>query len=115
MHLDPSVLVLQADPSPETEALEMTELKDVGLRDTGDRYEIVEDGQVVYADYRRQGERLYIDYVFSPVALRGTGASGRLMAAVAAKARGEGLSITPICGYAAAWLRRSHEFRDLVA
>jgi predicted GNAT family acetyltransferase len=85
------------------------------LQDTGDRYEMVEDGQTVYADYRRQGERLYIDYVFSPVPLRGTGASGRLMAAVAADARAKGLSITPICGYAAAWLRRSPEFRDLVA
>ena len=85
------------------------------LQDTGDRYEMVEDGQTVYADYRRQGERLYIDYVFSPVPLRGTGASGRLMAAVAAEARAKGLSITPICGYAAAWLRRSPEFRDLVA
>jgi len=84
------------------------------LSDTGDRYEIVEQGQRVYADYRRQGERLYIDYVFSPVPLRGTGASGRLMTAVARKARAENLRITPICGYAAAWLRRSHEFRDLV-
>ena len=84
------------------------------LTDTGERYEIVEDGQTVYADYRRTGERLYIDYVFSPVPLRGTGASGRLMAAVAAKARADHLTITPICGYAAAWLRRSHEFRDLV-
>ena len=84
------------------------------LTDTGDRYEMIEQGQTVYADYRRQGERLYIDYVFSPVPLRGTGASGRLMTAVARKARAENLRITPICGYAATWLRRSHEFRDLV-
>ena len=85
------------------------------LIDTGDRYEIVEEGQTVYADYRKSGDRLYIDYVFSPVPLRGSGASGRLMAAVAAKARADHLTSTPICGYAAAWLRRSHEFRDLVA
>jgi predicted GNAT family acetyltransferase len=84
------------------------------LRDTGERYEMDEDGLTSYADYRKSGDRLYIDYVFSPVALRGTGASGRLMAALAADARDKGLSITPICGYAAAWLRRSHEFRDLV-
>lgn len=84
------------------------------LTDTGDRYEMIEDGQTVYADYRRHGERLYIDYVFSPIPLRGSGASGRLMTAVARKARAEGLSITPICGYAATWLRRSAEFRDLV-
>ena len=92
----------------------MTEHAETALHDTGDRYEIVEDGGTVYADYRRQGERLYIDYVFSPVELRGTGASGRLMTAVAQKARQDNLRITPICGYAAAWLRRNHEFRDLV-
>lgn len=85
------------------------------LRDTGDRYETEEQGLTSYADYRRDGQRLYIDYVFSPVPLRGTGASGRLMAAVAAEARRNHLKITPICGYAAAWLKRSSEFRDLVA
>jgi predicted GNAT family acetyltransferase len=36
------------------------------------------------------------------------------MAAIGADARARGLKITPICGYAAAWLRRSPEFRDLV-
>jgi predicted GNAT family acetyltransferase len=85
------------------------------LRDTGARFEMDEQGLTSYADYRRADGRLYIDYVFSPVPLRGTGASGRLMAAIAAGARREGVSITPICGYAAAWLKRSDEFRDLVA
>jgi predicted GNAT family acetyltransferase len=90
----------------------MSELRDDRERS---RYEIEEQGQTVYADYRLQGDRLYIDYVFAPPALRGTGASGRLMAALAADARARGLKVTPICGYAAAWLRRSHEFRDLVS
>jgi predicted GNAT family acetyltransferase len=85
------------------------------LRDTGDRYEMDEAGATSYADYRLTGERLYVDYVFSPPELRGTGAAGRLMAALSADARDKGLKITPICGYAAAWLKRSHEFRDLVA
>lgn len=84
------------------------------LRDTGARYEWDEQGLTSYADYRRDGARIYLDYVFSPPALRGTGASGRLMTAVAADARAKGRTITPICGYAAAWLKRSKEFRDLV-
>lgn len=84
------------------------------LRDTGRRYERDEDGETTYADYRLAGQRLYIDYVFSPPELRGTGASGRLMTAVAREAQGRGLKITPICGYAATWLRRSAEFRALV-
>ncbi|WP_310539919.1 GNAT family N-acetyltransferase [Phenylobacterium sp.] len=84
------------------------------LRDTGDRYEIDEQGQTSWADYRLSGERLYLDHVESPAALRGTGAAGRLMAALSADVRAKGLKITPICGYAAAWLRRSKEFGDLV-
>ncbi len=84
------------------------------VRDTGERYEMEEEGLISYADYRKTDDRLYLDYVFSPVPLRGTGASGRLMQAVAADARAKDLKITPICGYAAAWLRRSAEFRDLV-
>ena len=78
------------------------------------RYEWDEQGMTSWADYRLVGDRLYIDHVEAPAPLRGTGASGRLMAALAADARERGLRITPICGYAAAWLRRSPEFRDLV-
>ena len=79
------------------------------------RYEMVEQDMTSWADYRLSGDRLYIDHVESPPALRGTGAAGRLMAALAADARTQGLRITPICGYAAAWLRRSKDFSDLVA
>ena len=84
------------------------------LRDTGTRYEIEEQGLTSWADYRRDGVRLIIDHVESPVPLRGTGASGRLMAALAGDAQAKGLKITPICGYAAAWLKRSADFRGLV-
>jgi predicted GNAT family acetyltransferase len=78
------------------------------------RYEMDEQGMTSWADYRLSGDRLFIDHVEAPPALRGIGASGRLMAALAADARDRGLKITPICGYAAAWLRRSPEFRSLL-
>ena len=84
------------------------------LRDTGSRYEMDEQGLTSYADYRREPGRLYIDYVFAPPDLRGTGASGRLMQAVSQDARDKGLRITPSCGYAAAGQHRSSEFKDLV-
>ena len=84
------------------------------LRNTGTRYELDEQGLTSWADYRRDGMRLIIDHVESPVPLRGSGASGRLMAALSADALVKGLKITPICGYAAAWLKRSVEFRGLL-
>lgn len=78
------------------------------------RYELDEAGLTSWAEYRLADGRLVIDHVESPPELRGTGAAGRLMAAVSADARHKGLKITPRCGYAAAWLRRSDAYRDLV-
>ena len=75
------------------------------------RFEITQDGHTAYADYRRDVTTLYIDYVFAPEALRGTGAAGRLMAAIMDYAQSEALTIVPICGYAVAWLKRHPKTR----
>jgi len=82
----------------------MSELRNDAIHS---RYERDEQGLTSWADYRLDAERIYITHVESPPILRGTGAAGRLMAAVADDVRGRGLKVTPICGYAAAWLRRN--------
>jgi predicted GNAT family acetyltransferase len=69
------------------------------------RFELEEQGFVAFADYRRIGDELIIDHVESPPALRGAGTAGRLMAAIVALAGDQHLRVTPICGYAARWLR----------
>ena len=84
------------------------------LRDDGRRYEMDEAGLTSWAEYRRVGRILYIDHVETPPALRGTGAAGRLMEAVAQQAEAQALRVIPICSYAAAWLKRSAEFQHLV-
>ena len=71
------------------------------------RYELEENGLLAFADYRREPGRLVIPHVETDPALRGQGTAGRLMAKVAETARTEGLRITPICSYAAAWLKRN--------
>ena len=78
------------------------------------RFELVENGLTTYADYRRHGDRLIIPYVYAPPALRGGGAAGRLMEGVLAIARRDGLKVTPLCGYAAAYIRRHRQHHDLV-
>ena len=79
------------------------------------RFELKEQGLTAFADYRREPGRLVITYVEAPVALRGGKTAGRLMEGVTAHARAEGVKIVPVCGYAAAWLRRRPEHADLMA
>ncbi|HEY7900289.1 MAG TPA: GNAT family N-acetyltransferase [Caulobacteraceae bacterium] len=70
------------------------------------RFELGQGDDVVFAQYRRLGDTLYIDHVEAPPHRRGTGAAGELMTAIVALADRESLTLVPICGYAAAWLRR---------
>ncbi len=78
------------------------------MRDNRDlsRFELDERGFTVFADYRRREGEIIIDHVEAPPALRGSGAAGRLMAAIVQRANAEQAKIIPLCGYAAAWLRR---------
>ena len=80
------------------------------------RLEMAVEGQVVFADYRRQGDTLFIDHVEAPVPLRGTGAAGRFMTELTRFAREEGVRLAPICSYAVAWIaRHPSEAAGLVA
>jgi uncharacterized protein len=78
------------------------------------RYELVVDDKVVFADYSLSGDTLRIHYVEAPPELRGSGAAGRLMEGVARIAKDNDWRIVPICGYAAAWLRRHKEYHSLL-
>lgn len=76
------------------------------------RFEFDEAGETAFADYTREAGRLIISHVEAPPALRGTGAAGRLMEGVLDQARIEGLSVLPLCSYAAAYIRRHAPPRD---
>ncbi len=78
----------------------------VTLNAAGDRYELVEDGKLAFADVERRGDQLIIPHVEADPALRGKGTAGRLMEGVVAHAQREGLTIVPLCSYARAWLQR---------
>lgn len=75
------------------------------------------EGQLrtVFADYAAQGTTRVILHVEAEPALRGTGAAGSFMQALAEHARAEGLKLAPQCSYAVAWLKRHPEFDDLKA
>jgi predicted GNAT family acetyltransferase len=71
--------------------------------------------RTVFADYAVQGTTRLILHVEADPALRGTGAAGQFMQALAEHARAEGLKLAPRCSYAVAWLKRHPEFDDVKA
>ena len=79
-----------------------------------ERFELVEDGHLAYAAYRRAPGTLTIPYVESAPELRGKGTAGRLMAGIIAHARAEGVRVIPICGYAVSWFRRHPDAADVL-
>jgi len=88
-----------------------------GVVDNPDRhrFELIEDGQTAFADYRRSGDQLILPHVEAPPALRGKGTAGRLMAGVLELARARGLKVVPVCPYAVAYIRRNPQYQDLLA
>ena len=78
------------------------------------RFELEEDGLTAVAEYHVKDDSLYIDYVESPPALRGTGTAGRLMEGVMQAAREKDYKVIPVCGYAVAWIKRHPDHHALL-
>ena len=95
----------------------MTDFRDVRAEHRFEQGFADQDGEMrtVFADYAAQGTTRAILHVEADPALRGTGAAGRFMQALAEYARAEGLTLAPRCSYAVAWLKRHPEFEDLAA
>lgn len=95
----------------------MTEFRDVRDEQRFEQGFTDADGQLrtVFADYAVQGSTRVILHVEADPALRGSGAAGQFMQALAEHARAENLKLSPRCSYAVAWLKRRREFDDILA
>lgn len=95
----------------------MTEFRDVRDEQRFEQGFTDSEGQLrtVFADYAVQGSVRVIQHVEADPALRGSGAAGQFMQALAEHARAEKLKLQPRCSYAVAWLKRHPEFDDIVA
>lgn len=72
------------------------------------------EGHIVFATFRLDGQHLHLNYVESPPQLRGTGAAGQLMQTIMEYAQEKKLTISPHCGYAAAWMRKHPAYHALL-
>ena len=79
------------------------------------RFELVESGHLAWAEYRVVDGIYVIPHVEAEPPLRGTGAAGRLMAAVVAAARTGSFTLKPRCPYARIWFQRHPDAADVLA
>ena len=95
----------------------MTEFRDVRDEQRFEQGFTDVEGQLrtVFADYAVQGSTRVILHVEADPALRGSGAAGQFMQALAEHARAEKFKLSPRCSYAVAWLKRHREYDDVVA
>lgn len=69
------------------------------------RFLVDEDGAEAELVYRRNGQRLVLVHTGVPDEIGGRGIGGQLVRAAIERARDEGLTLVPVCPYAARWLR----------
>lgn len=80
--------------------------RDVTDNVAAQRYELVVDGQIAFAEYRIDGGRMIFPHTLVPEALEGRGVGTRLVKAALADARARGLEPVGQCSFVAAIMRR---------
>jgi predicted GNAT family acetyltransferase len=78
------------------------------------RFELIENGLLVFANYRRHDSRLVLLHFEADPALRGQGAASRLMDQIVAHARSNALQLVPRCSYAVEWFKHHPEAADIL-
>lgn len=73
------------------------------------------DGGEAELSYARLGAVIRADHTYTPPAHRGKGLAARLVEALVADARAEGLVVDPRCAYVRTWFARHPEHADLRA
>jgi predicted GNAT family acetyltransferase len=80
------------------------------------RYEAHTNGEVAgYLFYRERPGGLVLTHTEVADQFEGQGVGGRLVAGALDDIRGRGLSVTPLCPFAAGYIDRHPEYADLVA
>lgn len=78
------------------------------------RYEMEVDGDVAFLAYRRKPDHILLAHTEVPEVFRGRGFGGILAKHALDEARKASLSVIVKCPFVTAWLRRHHEYDDIV-
>ena len=79
-----------------------------------DRFESDVPGGLAHIDYIIDGDEITFTHTEVPKEAEGKGIAGQLVSAAMAYAREAKLRVIPQCSYVASWLKRHHEYNDIV-
>lgn len=79
------------------------------------RFELTVDGHTAFAEYHMAGPSIVFTHTEVPAALQGRGVGSALARGVLDAARARGAGVVPLCPFIAAYIRRHHEYLDLVS
>ena len=78
------------------------------------RFEAHLKGYVAVAQYHRQGQEIIFTHTEVPVELEGQGVASVLVRTALDTAREQQLEVVPLCPFVAGYIRRHHEYLDIV-
>lgn len=79
------------------------------------RFELVEQGHLAFAEYQISDDVITFTHTVVPASLQGMGVGSRLIEGALADVRGRGLKVRPQCSFVAAYIARHPEWQDLTA
>ena len=78
------------------------------------RYELAVDNDVAFLTYRRKPDHILLAHTEVPEVFRGRGYGSVLAKHALDEARRAGLNVIVKCPFVTAWLRRHHEYDDII-
>ncbi len=79
-----------------------------------DRFEIDTDGGPAFVEYIIDGDEITFTHTEVPKEAEGKGIAGKLVAVALAYARESKLRVISKCAYVTSWLKRHHEYDDIL-
>jgi predicted GNAT family acetyltransferase len=78
------------------------------------RFELHSGESMARLDYRLQNRTIVIVHTEVPPEFAGRGVGAQLVKAALEYARESGLTVLPLCSYAAAYIRRNQQYQSLI-
>lgn len=79
------------------------------------RFELVIEGHLAAAHYKRTGNVITFEHTEVPAALGGKGVGSRLVKGALDQVRAEGLKVIAECPFVKAWIGKHSAYADLLA